>query len=143
MSSALEVIAKLTAGIEDARLPSFGTLPITGAEAYAFHLPYFTGTPELYQPATRQLIAAGATVTATAYIEARRELDRLRRSVGSVFSHIDLVICPTSPMQQMTIEEAAIPEVPPPGAVPRSLRNTQPFDIFGLPTISIPCGFTH
>src|SRR3984885_9997075 len=117
MSSALEVIAKLTAGIEDARLPSFGTLPITGAEAYAFHLPYFSKTPELYQPMTRQRIAGGATVTATAYIEARRELDRLRRSVGSVFSNVDLLITPTSPLPQMPIEQGAIPEVPPPGAV--------------------------
>jgi aspartyl-tRNA(Asn)/glutamyl-tRNA(Gln) amidotransferase subunit A len=26
--------------------------------------------------------------------------------------------------------------------VTSSLRNTSPFDIYGLPTISIPCGFT-
>ena len=31
----------------------------------------------------------------------------------------------------------------PPGGVTFSLRNTQPFDIFGLPTISVPCGFTR
>jgi len=142
-NSAVEVIAKLTAGIGDAQLPAYARLPITGAEAYAFHLPYFSKTPELYQPMTRQLIAAGASVTAAAYIEARRELDRLRRSVGSVFSSVDLLVTPTSPSQQMTIEEGAIPEVPPPGAVARSLRNTQPFDIFGLPTVSIPCGFTR
>jgi aspartyl-tRNA(Asn)/glutamyl-tRNA(Gln) amidotransferase subunit A len=143
VNNALEVIAKLTAGIGDAQLPSFMTLPITGAEAYAFHLPYFTKNPELYQPMTRQRIAAGATVTAAVYVEARRELDRLRRSVGTVFSGVDLLISPTSPLPQMTIEEGAIPETPPPGAVPLSLRNTQPFDIFGLPSISIPCGFAR
>jgi aspartyl-tRNA(Asn)/glutamyl-tRNA(Gln) amidotransferase subunit A len=43
----------------------------------------------------------------------------------------------------MTIEEGAIPDVPPPGGVALSLRNTQPFDVFGLPAISIPCGFTR
>jgi aspartyl-tRNA(Asn)/glutamyl-tRNA(Gln) amidotransferase subunit A len=143
VNTALEVIAKLTAGIGDAQLPTYPTLPITGAEAYAFHLPYFSKTPELYQPMTRQRIAGGATVTAAAYIEARRELDRLRRSVGSVFSNVDLLITPTSPLPQMTIEEGAIPEVPPPGAVSLSLRNTYPFDIFGLPTVSIPCGFAR
>ena len=143
VNTALEVIAKLTAGMRDSELPTYQTLPIVGAEAYAFHLPYFTKTPELYQPMTRQRIAAGATMTAAAYIEARRELDRLRRSVGSVFSSVDLLISPTSPLPQMTIEEGAIPDVPPPGAVPLSLRNTQPFDIFGLPAISIPCGFTR
>ena len=84
VNAALEVIAKLTAGIGDAQLPAYQTLPVVGAEAYAFHLPYFTKTPELYQPSTRQRIAGGANVTAAAYIEGRRELDRLRRSVGSI-----------------------------------------------------------
>jgi aspartyl-tRNA(Asn)/glutamyl-tRNA(Gln) amidotransferase subunit A len=143
VDSALQTIAKLTAGISEAQLPTYQRLPITGPEAYAFHQPYFTKTPELYQPMTRQLLAEGATVSTTAYIEARRELARLRRSVGSAFSSVDLLITPTSPLPQMTIEQGAIPEVPPPGAVARSLRNTQPFDIFGLPTISIPCGFTR
>jgi aspartyl-tRNA(Asn)/glutamyl-tRNA(Gln) amidotransferase subunit A len=143
VDSALKVIARLTTGMRDTQLPSFRTLPISSTEAYTFHLPYFTKTPELYQPMTRQRIAAGATVTAPAYIEARRELDRLRRAVGSVFSSFDLLVTPTSPLLQKTIEEGAIPEAPPPGGVPPSLRNTQPFDIFGLPAISIPCGFTR
>lgn len=143
VNAALEVIAKLTAGIGDAQLPAYQTLPVVGAEAYAFHLPYITKTPELYQPTTRQRIAGGATVTAAAYIEGRRELDRLRRSVGSTFSSVDLLVTPTSPLPQMTIEEGAIPDVPAPGAVSLTLRNTQPFDIFGLPAISIPCGFTR
>jgi len=143
VNAALEVIAKLTAGIGDTQLPAYQTLPVVGAEAYAFHLPYFSKTPELYQPSTRQRIAGGANVTAAAYIEGRRELDRLRRSVGSVFSSVDLLITPTSPLMQMTIEEGAVSDVPPPGAVSLTLRNTQPFDIFGLPAISVPCGFTR
>jgi len=82
-------------------------------------------------------------VTAAAYIEAHRELDRLRRLVGNSFSSVDLLITPTAPRTQMTIEEGAIPDVPQPGVPSLALRNTQPFDIFGLPAISIPCGFTH
>jgi aspartyl-tRNA(Asn)/glutamyl-tRNA(Gln) amidotransferase subunit A len=109
VNNALEVIAKFTAGVGDAQLPSLRMLPILGVEAYAFHLPYFTKTPDLYQPMTRQRIAAGATVTAAAYVDARRELDRLRRSVGNSFSSVDLLISPTSPLPQMTIEEGAIP----------------------------------
>jgi aspartyl-tRNA(Asn)/glutamyl-tRNA(Gln) amidotransferase subunit A len=143
VNSALEVIGKLTAGIGDAQLPAYERLPVASVEAYAFHLPYFSKTPELYQTMTRQRIASGATVTATAYVEGRRELDRLRRAVGDVFSSVDLLVTPTSPVRQMTIEEGAIPDVPPAGGVALSLRNTQPFDIFGLPAISVPCGFTR
>ena len=140
---ALDVLRKMTAGLADAELPSYQTLPVAGAEAYAYHAPYFTRTPELYQPMTRLRLAGGATVTAAAYIEGRRELDRLRHAVNSVFSKADLLVSPTSPSPQITIEEGAIPDVPPPGGVSRLLRNTQPFDIFGLPAISIPCGFTR
>jgi len=143
VDTALMVIAKLTAGVSEAQLPTYQTLPIVAAEAYAFHLPYFTKTPELYQPSTRQRIAGGASVTAAAYIDARRELDRLRRSVGGVFSNVDLLVTPTAPIPQMTIEEGATPDLPPPGGVAPSLRNTQPFDIFGLPTVSVPCGFSR
>lgn len=143
VDTALMVIAKLTAGVSEAQLPTYQTLPIVAAEAYAFHLPYFTKTPELYQPSTRQRIAGGASVTAAAYIDARRELDRLRRSVGGVFSNVDLLVTPTAPIPQMTIEEGVTPDLPPPGGVASSLRNTQPFDIFGLPTVSVPCGFTR
>jgi len=50
--------------------------------------------------------------------------------VGNVFSGVDLVITPTSQALQMTIQEGAIPEVPPPGATSLALRNTQPFNIF-------------
>jgi len=143
VNKALDVIAKLTAGIGDAQLPAYERLPVASVEAYAFHFPYFSKTPELYQPMTRQRIASGAAVTATAYVEGRRELDRLRRSVGNVFSSVDLLVTPTSPQRQVTIEEGAIPDTPPPGGVALSLRNTQPFDIFGLPAISVPCGFTR
>ncbi len=31
---------------------------------------------------------------------------------------------------------------PPAGSVALTLRNTQPFDIYGTPAISVPCGFS-
>ena len=144
VNEALRALARLTASTREVELPAFKTLPVVGAEAYAFHAPYFTKTPELYQPMTRQRLERGAQVTATAYIEGRRELDRLRRAVGSVFSTVDLLITPTTPILQATIQEAANnPAVPAAGGVASSLRNTQPFDVYGLPSISIPCGFSR
>jgi aspartyl-tRNA(Asn)/glutamyl-tRNA(Gln) amidotransferase subunit A len=144
VTDALQVIRRLTTSTRDVELPSYRTLPVVGAEAYAFHAPYVTKTPELYQPATRQRIEGGSRVTASAYIEGRRELDRLRRTVAAVFSNVDLLVTPTTPILPQTVDEAINnPTVPPPGGVAPSLRNTQPFDIFGLPTISIPCGFSR
>src|SRR5439155_25482867 len=80
MNEALQVLRHLTASTRDVQLPSYKTLPVVGAEAYAFHAPYVTKTPELYQSTTRQRLEPGAGVTAAAYIEGKRELDRLRRA---------------------------------------------------------------
>ena len=144
ISDALQVFRRLTASTRDVELPKYETLPVVGAEAYAFHTPYFTKTPELYKPATRQRIEGGSRISASAYIEGKRELDRLRRAVAEVFSTVDLLVTPTTPILPQTVEEAVSnPTVPAPGGVAPSLRNTQPFDIYGLPTISIPCGFSR
>jgi aspartyl-tRNA(Asn)/glutamyl-tRNA(Gln) amidotransferase subunit A len=143
INAALDVIGKLTAGVRDAELPSYQPLPLTDVEAYAYHTPYLTKTPELYQPSTLARLKGGATISASAYAEARRELDRLRRVVGSVFSSADLLVTPTTPRAALTIVEGAREELPLPGRVSPLLRNTRPFDIFGLPTVSIPCGFTR
>ncbi len=144
VSKAIEVLGKMTAGARDVTLPSYQTLPVVGAEAYAYHLDYLSKTPELYQPSTRARLEGGAKVTAVAYINARRELDRLRRAIREVFSSVDLLITPTTPILPATIAESDSPTAPPPpGATTFSLRNTSPFDIYGLPTISIPCGFSR
>jgi aspartyl-tRNA(Asn)/glutamyl-tRNA(Gln) amidotransferase subunit A len=141
---ALRAIRGLTASMRDVTLPPYETLPVVGAEAYAFHRPYVTTTPDRYQPATRQRIEGGARVSASAYIEGKRELDRLRRAVGAVFANVDVLVTPTTPILPQTVEDAVnSPTVPPPGGVAPSLRNTQPFDIFGLPTMSVPCGVSE
>jgi aspartyl-tRNA(Asn)/glutamyl-tRNA(Gln) amidotransferase subunit A len=141
---ALRVIAKLTASTHDVELPAYRTLPVAGAEAYAFHAPYFTKTPQLYQSGTRQRLEGGAMVSASAYIDGRRELERLRRAVMTVFRDVDLLVTPTTPILPQTVDEAVNnPSIPPAGGVALSLRNTQPFDIYGLPSISIPCGFSR
>jgi aspartyl-tRNA(Asn)/glutamyl-tRNA(Gln) amidotransferase subunit A len=143
INEAMRVLRGLSASVQDVQLPPYKTLPIVGAEAYTYHAPYFTKTPERYQPMTRRRLEAGSKVTAQAYIEARRELDRLRRAVLGVFQMVDLLITPTTPVLPSTVQEALNdPGTPPPGGVAPSLRNTQPFDIYGLPCVSVPCGFS-
>jgi aspartyl-tRNA(Asn)/glutamyl-tRNA(Gln) amidotransferase subunit A len=142
VNKAIEVLRKLTASVRDVQLPAYQTLPIVGAEAYTYHAPYFTKTPELYQPETRQRLEGAQKVTAEAYVQGRRELDRLRRAVQEVFAGVDLLVTPTTPIPPAAIAESETSDTPPPGGVQLSLRNTQPFDIYGLPAISVPGGFT-
>jgi aspartyl-tRNA(Asn)/glutamyl-tRNA(Gln) amidotransferase subunit A len=144
MNEALRLLRGLTASMRDVELPPYKTLPVVAAEAYAYHASYFTKTPELYQPLTRRRLQGGMNITATAYIEGLRELGRLRRAVNDVFSTVDVLVTPTTPILPPTVAEGlAEAGTPPPGGVAPSLRNTQPFDIFGLPSISLPCGFSR
>ena len=143
VNTAIETLRRLTAGVRDAELPAYKTLPVVAVEALAFHLPYFTKTPELYQPSTLARLRGGEGISASAYVAGRRELDRLRRVVSGAFASVDLLVTPTAPTAAVTIEDSMKEETPPPGGVSPLLRNTQPFDIFGLPAISIPCGFTR
>jgi aspartyl-tRNA(Asn)/glutamyl-tRNA(Gln) amidotransferase subunit A len=144
VANALQLLRKMTASMRDVELPRYSNLPVVGAEAWVYHAPYFTKTPELYQPMTKRRLEGGSKVSAADYIAARRELDRLRRAVGDVFSSVDVLITPTTPVLPPTVKEAIDdPGTPPTGGVAPSLRNTQPFDIYGLPTISIPCGFSR
>jgi aspartyl-tRNA(Asn)/glutamyl-tRNA(Gln) amidotransferase subunit A len=142
VNTAIDVIRKMTAEVRDMELPAVPALPILAAEAYAFHAPYITKSPELYQPETRDRVQQGAAVSTTAYVEARRELDRLRRAASRFFSAVDVIITPATPTPPMTIDEATQRQAP---ALGRDVlaRNTRAFNVFGLPAISIPCGFTR
>ncbi|MBV8907038.1 MAG: amidase [Acidobacteriia bacterium] len=139
-NQAIAVLRGLTASIREVQLPAYKALPVLNAEAAAYHAPYIAKTPELYQPNTRGRLEVAAKITTAEYIQGRRELDRLRRAVRGVFVSVDLLVTPTSPVPPATIAA----NVDPVGNAPLlSLRNTSPFDVFGLPTISIPCGFTR
>lgn len=142
MDKAIEVLRKLTTGVREVTLPAVADLPsIVGPEMYAYHAPYFAKTPQLYQPPTRKRLERAKDTPAAAYIQARREVERLRRVVSGVFSGVDLLITPTSRLSPYTIEEALKRDNEEITPLPM-LSNTGPFNIFGLPTISIPCGFT-
>jgi aspartyl-tRNA(Asn)/glutamyl-tRNA(Gln) amidotransferase subunit A len=139
---ATEVLRKLTASIHETELPSSGMAvdeiykKVRSAEAYAYHAQWIAESPDKYQPATRQRIIQNAAETTTvAYARARHELELLRREVKKLFTTVDLLVTPTMPSPPVAIAQAANP-----AAV--SIRNTSPFNVFGLPAISVPCGFT-
>jgi Asp-tRNA(Asn)/Glu-tRNA(Gln) amidotransferase A subunit family amidase len=112
------------------------------AEAYAFHQEHAARTPELYQPATLKRIRGGADVATVAYVNARRRLDELRRSIPRTFEGVDLLITPTTPVPPFTIAELVAEPDELRAREILTLRNTRPFNVLGLPTISVPCGFT-
>ena len=140
INTALGLLRRLTGGFREVSLQpiSDSIAPnIVLAENYAFHAPYFAKTPQLYHAAIKRNLQQGSEVSTAAYIQSRRELDEARRAIGAVFSNVDLLVTPTTAVPPPTIEEAVRL-----GIELEMNRNTGPFNVYGLPTISIPCGFT-
>jgi aspartyl-tRNA(Asn)/glutamyl-tRNA(Gln) amidotransferase subunit A len=136
---ALKQIKLLSSDVLEIDLPP--TPPaVQGPEVYAIHARYFTASPELYKPWIQERLKQAAAVDVVTYIKARQELDRVRRCVGDVFEKVDLLLTPTTRVPPITIEEALNMSPTPEGEL--WLWNTRPFNAYGLPTISIPCGFT-
>jgi aspartyl-tRNA(Asn)/glutamyl-tRNA(Gln) amidotransferase subunit A len=140
IKDALSVLGKLTAGIREVALQA-KTMEslrdvVRAAEAYAYHREFVAQTPELYQPVTLKRIRAGADVTTPVYIQARRELAQIRRTAGKPFASVDALVTPTLPIPPPLISDPKADDILP------AVRNTSPFDVYGWPAISVPCGFT-
>ena len=143
LEHALRGIATLVAEMNEVRLEVPTDRTLQAAEAYAYHAANLAASPDLYQPETVRRIRSGEKVTAAEYIERRRELEAARRNIGAVFDGVDVLVTPTTPLPAPSIADlTANPDALRPAEL-RLLRNTRPFNVWGLPAISVPCGFTQ
>jgi aspartyl-tRNA(Asn)/glutamyl-tRNA(Gln) amidotransferase subunit A len=148
VDAAIQVVRTLSATVVEVTVPPSGNIAdVWNPEIYAYHLPWITKTPELYQQATRTLIEGAGKASAARYADARRQVDVVRREIRNVFKTVDLLLTPTqrgvappivSPQNAPAGGRGAAPA---PGAA-GGLVNTAAFDVYGLPTISVPCGFS-
>ncbi|HLJ26748.1 MAG TPA: amidase [Candidatus Angelobacter sp.] len=140
--AALKLLSELTTGAHDVRISVPTDTAVFRCEPFSYHQKYLAEHGNEYHPETLRRIRTGAEVTATEYIDGYRKLQQHRRDILRVFEEVDLLITPTTTILTPTIAglEAAPQELRPTEIM--MLRNTRPFNVFGLPTISIPCGFS-
>ena len=113
------------------------------AESYAYHCEFVRQSPELYQPETLRRIRTGEGISPEDADQCKRELQEARKQIASVFNDVDLLITPTTPTPAPVISELkANPDLLRPREL-ALLRNTRPMNVWGLPAISVPCGFTQ
>ena len=115
---------------------------LTKTEAYRYHREHVAATPELYQAETLRRIQAGAEVSAEAYNQALQELEAVRRSAVRIFETVDVLVTPTVPVPPFTIADLLSDPATLRNKEQLTLRNTRPFNVLGLPAISVPCGRT-
>ena len=107
------------------------------AEAYAYHEKTYQEAPQKFGSSVRRRMLEGAFLSAADYITAQRARSALNRQMLANFARVDVFATPTvarPPDAFATLDPNE-----------QNLRPsfTNPFNLAGLPTISVPCGFTE
>jgi aspartyl-tRNA(Asn)/glutamyl-tRNA(Gln) amidotransferase subunit A len=143
VEAALATLSDLGARIEEVPLEVSTDRTVFQAEAYASHAALIAERSERYLPETLGKLRRGAAVDTLAYMRARLDLARLRREMAELFTRIDVLATPTVPVPAprlldypRTFDEVLAWEAD------SMLRNTRPFNGFGIPAVTVPCGRT-
>lgn len=141
MTEALRVLGQLTAGMRDVTLPDPGDFVPLLAESYAWHEAYLKveANHQYYNRATLDRILAAGATPVEVYIRALQRMQIARKQIASVFEDVDVLVTPTVPGLPEAISGAQLAEA---NSAEASTRNTAPFNLYGIPTISLPCGFS-
>jgi aspartyl-tRNA(Asn)/glutamyl-tRNA(Gln) amidotransferase subunit A len=142
VDAAVAAIGKITAGIQQVELSTHADRTLVRCEPYAYHQKYLPQQENEYDPETVKRIRTGADVTAVQYIQAYRELLQQRRQILDLFEDVDLVLTPTTPTLTPSLAELQSAPEQLRGKELVMLRNTRPFNVHGLPSISLNCGFS-
>ena len=156
MEEAIGVLAKLTKSVKDMHLPPPGkySRAYFDGEIEAFHWEWYQRKAGSYSLNQRRTIEAvhkrlndvaseNCSNRVVDYINAQWELQRLRKTIDDTFVDYDLVALPTMRVLPPTINESlAREENVDTGHEPSETSNCVPFNTFGIPAVSIPCGFS-
>ena len=143
INHAIAGLAAMGAEIRDLELSVPTDRTLQSAESYAYHADFVVRTPDLYQPETLRRIRTGQNVSPDVLLRCRIDLEQARRNIKAVFADVDVLVTPTTPIAAPAIAEL---KENPDLLRPRELlllRNTRPINVWGLPAISVPCGFTE
>jgi len=146
--AALDTLADLGASVELVKIPdveyaSAAASIIYLAEAAAYHDDTIRVSPDLFLPATRRSVELGSYVLAKDYLHAQQYRRLLGRQVAAILEGVDVLATPTLPITATPLSQEVVRirgESQPLRVA--MLRNTEPWNLTGLPALSVPCGFS-
>ena len=125
---AIDIFRQLHAEIREVKLEVSTDRKLASAEAYAYHEPFVSASPELYQPATLARIQSGAAISASDALGASRALQSSRHDIQKLFDEVDVLLTPTVPIPPPAIADLE--------SHPEDLRSQE------LLMLRNTCGFT-
>jgi aspartyl-tRNA(Asn)/glutamyl-tRNA(Gln) amidotransferase subunit A len=130
--------------LPDQRQLSAASQLVIAAEAAAFHKRWMIERPQDYGPQVLMRLQNGLAIPAVSYLEVMRWRGPALAAYLAAVTGTDAVIAPVSPVPAPTIAESDVGNGPDAEAlIQRLTRFTRPINYLGLPSLSIPSGFTR
>jgi aspartyl-tRNA(Asn)/glutamyl-tRNA(Gln) amidotransferase subunit A len=130
--------------LPDQRQLSSASQLVLAVEAAAFHKRWMIERLEDYGAQVRMRLENGLAVPAVTYLEAMRWRGPALSAHNAAVAGVDAVIAPVSPIPAPTIAESDVGGGPGAEAVIQRLtRFTRPVNYLGVPSLSIPSGFSR
>ena len=138
---AIAELEALGASVEEISIPALevadaAALVILLGEGHAFHERDLIARPELYGELNRAEFRVGGLFSATEYVQAQRARRVLKLQFAEALGRVDLVASPTFAVV------APRHDAGPGTAITPMPSFTGPYNLTGLPAISVPCGLT-
>ena len=145
---AASVLEGLGASVDEVSIPVLEhsqtiSTPISQAEASQIHTEHLRDRAHDIGADVRGRLYQGALIPATDYIKAQRARTVYNARMAEAFQRFDALIAPTCPVGAPKLGERTVQvgDVAEPTLALLS-RLTRPFNVSGVPTVSLPCGFT-
>ena len=145
---AIEVLKKLGAAVVEVEIADVdkaaaAAMVIYLSEATAYHGDDIALSPSPYSPEVQAFLELGNFVLAKDYLQAQRFRTLLGQVMVDLFDTVDVLVTPTLPVTATPIGQETTPiKGVDDGVFGALLRNTEPFNLVGLPCLVVPCGFS-